>query len=217
MLILTIIAELDTEERNLVLDLWERYGEMMYAVALDVLGNREDAEDAVEETVMRIMSHLEKFRDRDDDSVKNQIVIYIRAVARNTAIDAYRRRKRRSGHEILMPEDAPEPEDGGSLPEEIIVTHELQETVRSALAALPEPAKDMVTLFYLEDYSYEEIADILVHGLGFVAAADVPDEVHLRLRLDGHHAGSLHAFKGCLAAHALLAGETDKRVELRIV
>jgi len=161
MLILTILAELDTEERNLVLDLWERYGEMMYAVALDVLGNREDAEDAVEETVMRIMSHLEKFRDRDDDSVKNQIVIYIRAVARNTAIDAYRRRKRRSGHEILMPEDAPEPEDDSLLPEEIVAAQELQKTVQNALSSLPRITKDAVTLFYLEGYSYEEISEIL--------------------------------------------------------
>ena len=161
MLILTILAELDTEERNLVLDLWERYGEMMYAVALDVLGNREDAEDAVEETVMRIMSHLEKFRDRDDDSVKNQIVICIRAVARNTAIDAYRRRKRRSGHEILMPKDAPEPEDDSLLPEEIVAAQELQKTVQNALSSLPRITKDAVTLFYLEDYSYEEISEIL--------------------------------------------------------
>ncbi|MCR4904882.1 MAG: sigma-70 family RNA polymerase sigma factor [Clostridiales bacterium] len=161
MLILAMLAELDAKERDLVLELWERYGEMMYAVALDVLGNREDAEDAVGETVERIMSHLEKFKDRDDDSVKNQIVIYIRAIARNTAIDAYRRRKRVSGHEILMPEDAPDPEDDAPLPEEILMTRELRETVQNALALLPQMTKDAVTLFYLEDYSYDEIAEIL--------------------------------------------------------
>ena len=161
MLIIAMLAELDAEERDLVLGLWERYGEMMAAVALDVLGNREDAEDAVEETVVRIMTHLEKFKNRDDDSVKNQIVIYIRAIARNAAIDAYRRRKRVSGHEILMPEDAPEPEDDALPPEEIVVGRELRETVQNALSLLPRTTKDAVTLFYLEEYSYEEIADIL--------------------------------------------------------
>ena len=161
MLILAMLAELDAEERDLVLELWERYGETMYAVALDVLGNREDAEDAVEETVLHIMSHLEKFRGRDVDSVKNQIVIYIRAVARNAAIDAYRKKKRRGGREIPMPEDASEPEDDALLPEEIVLTRELQKTVQDALNLLPQTTKDAVTLFYLEDYSYEEIADTL--------------------------------------------------------
>ena len=161
MLILAMLAELDAEERDLVLELWERYGETMYAVALDVLGNREDAEDAVEETVLHIMSHLDKFRGRDVDSVKNQIVIYIRAVARNAAIDAYRKKKRRGGREIPMPEDAPEPEDDALLPEEIVLTRELQKTVQDALNLLPQTTKDAVTLFYLEDYSYEEIADTL--------------------------------------------------------
>jgi RNA polymerase sigma-70 factor (ECF subfamily) len=161
MLILAMLTELDAEEQDLVLEIWERYGETMYAVALDVLGNREDAEDAVEETVLHIMSHLDKFRDRDGDSVKNQIVIYIRAVARNAAIDAYRKKKRRGGREIPMPEDAPEPEDDAPIPEEIVLTRELQKTVQDALNLLPRITKDAVTLFYLEDYSYEEIADTL--------------------------------------------------------
>lgn len=161
MLILAMLTELDAEEQDLVLEIWERYGETMYAVALDVLGNREDAEDAVEETVLHIMSHLNKFRDRDGDSVKNQIVIYIRAVARNAAIDAYRKKKRRGGREIPMPEDAPEPEDDAPIPEEIVLTRELQKTVQDALNLLPRITKDAVTLFYLEDYSYEEIADTL--------------------------------------------------------
>jgi RNA polymerase sigma-70 factor (ECF subfamily) len=161
MLILAMLTELDAEEQDLVLEIWERYGETMYAVALDVLGNREDAEDAVEETVLHIMSRLDKFRDRDGDSVKNQIVIYIRAVARNAAIDAYRKKKRRGGREIPMPEDAPEPEDDAPIPEEIVLTRELQKTVQDALNLLPRITKDAVTLFYLEDYSYEEIADTL--------------------------------------------------------
>ncbi|MBR4186369.1 MAG: RNA polymerase sigma factor [Clostridia bacterium] len=161
MLILAMLTELDAEEQDLVLEIWERYGETMYAVALDVLGNREDAEDAVEETVLHIMSHLDKFMGRDGDSVKNQIVIYIRAVARNAAIDAYRKKKRRGGREIPMPEDAPEPEDDAPIPEEIVLTRELQKTVQDALNLLPRITKDAVTLFYLEDYSYEEIADTL--------------------------------------------------------
>ena len=38
---------------------------------------------------------------------------------------------------------------------------ELRETVQNALSLLPRTTKDAVTLFYLEEYSYDEIADIL--------------------------------------------------------
>ena len=161
MLFAMMLAELDDDDRDFVFQLWEEYGDYMYSTAYDILGSREDAEDAVQEIVLKIMDNLTKFTDRDPDSVKNQIVIYVRCITKNTAIDAYRKNKRRAGHLAENAEDVREVPDFASLPDELVLTRELQDEVRDALRSLPQESRDAVNLFYLEDYSYEEIAAVM--------------------------------------------------------
>ena len=123
MLFAMMLAELDDDDRDFVFQLWEEYGDYMYSTAYDILGSREDAEDAVQEIVLKIMDNLTKFTDRDPDSVRNQIVIYVRCITKNTAIDAYRKNKRRAVHLAEDAETVREVPDFASLPDELVLTH----------------------------------------------------------------------------------------------
>jgi len=68
----------------------EKYERPLYWVAYDVLLDTEEARDAVQETFIRVHGALERF-DRTRD-----LMSWMFRIARNLAIDAYRRRRRRA-------------------------------------------------------------------------------------------------------------------------
>lgn len=89
-----LLGVLNEDDRDFVLALYERYGDFLYKTAYDILKNQSDAEDAVQDVMCKIIKHLDKFESSSERAIQNQIVIYISSIARNTAIDAYRKRAR---------------------------------------------------------------------------------------------------------------------------
>ena len=116
----------------------------------------------------KIIKHLDKFESSSERAIQNQIVIYISSIARNTAIDAYRKRARTMQKETglyIQTEDGEETpvelEDEDADIEDIAVTKENQAAVQRALLALSRDLQDAVNLVYLCGYSCVEAADVL--------------------------------------------------------
>ncbi len=121
----------------------EKYKDTVYRVALNFLGSPEDAEDAVQEVLMRL--YLSKERFEGDEHVKRWMIRVTLNFCKNVA----RAEKRR----------IPTP------PEELAlsVPFEAEEQIGlfTAVMSLPEKYRVPLYLFYYEEYSVKEIGRVL--------------------------------------------------------
>ena len=71
-------------------ELYELYEQKVYYVTYSILNNIQQAEDAVQETFITLYQHLEKIGNLNTEEIKR----YILRIAKNKAIDSYRKNKR---------------------------------------------------------------------------------------------------------------------------
>ncbi len=142
-----------------------RYYLRLYHLAYLKTNNAQDAEDVASETFVRALASLSRLRLKDDSA---SLYPWLHRIAVNLVVDSHRRRPP-SGVVSL---DAPliagirtlldtEDLDGGPTPHEVAERHEVQQLVRSAIAALPEDQADVLIYKHLGDLSLHEIAPLL--------------------------------------------------------
>jgi len=136
-----------SEFKHLVLPLSPR----LYRLAFRLLSNREEAEDVVQETYLKLWG------------MRNQLGTYrsVEALAvsitRNLCIDLLRKRKREQekASELIRPAGTePDALDG-------MIRNEQQANLLELINELPEPQRTLVHMRHLEDYPYEDIARIM--------------------------------------------------------
>ncbi len=128
----------------------ERYAASVRRVALAVLGDPDDADDAAQDALLAALTNLRQY-----DAARPFGPWLMRVVA-NAATD--RRRRRRVRHtEPLDPRLAA----GGVAPDAETQRRALGQRLREALAQLPERRRIAVVLFDVEGYSHAEIAHVL--------------------------------------------------------
>lgn len=118
----------------------------VYRTALYMLGNQQDALDAAQEALLRIYRNLPGYR------FEAKVETWAQRIALHTAVDFLRRRKK-----ILPLDEGMDPDRGRreSPVEWAGVSHD----VKCAIHRLPEPQRRVVILRYLQDFTYEEIAE----------------------------------------------------------
>lgn len=81
---LAVIMAIENEDDRLFVEtVFNRYAKKLYLVAYNILGNRADAEDCVQDTFVKIIDKLDRFKNaQKDDSLIKLLVI----VCRNTAL-----------------------------------------------------------------------------------------------------------------------------------
>ncbi|MGU3470844.1 RNA polymerase sigma factor SigW [Paenibacillus sp. D51F] len=141
-------------------DLVGMYQDKLYHLAYRMLYNRQEAEDAVQETFLRVFRNMERY----DESMKFSTWIY--RITTNLAIDRLRRRKPGFSLDAEVPEH--DGLDGYSMfasedasPEDEVLLSETQRIIRTAIDTLPPKYKSVMVLRYLEDLSLQEISDVL--------------------------------------------------------
>lgn len=132
-----------------------------------MLGNRDDASDAAQEAFVRAFRSLERFR--GDAS----FATWLHRIAVNVSLDAAQRRKRGPllYSDLECGGDSPpelDPVDLGQDPQAIAARRERSQSVRAAMAELPEHYRIVLVLFDLENHSYDEVAELLSLPLGTV-------------------------------------------------
>lgn len=128
----------------------ERYQRGLFAVAVRLLGNYEDARDATQNAFIRAYEHLDTF---DPD---RRFFSWICRIVVNESLNLKRARRAR---EPLA--DMPGGTAGGF---EEVVTGERRRELQHAMGRLPEDQRIVIVLRYFAELSYEEIS----------AAIDVP-------------------------------------------
>ena len=138
------------EEKRKFEALYERYRDLMFYTADQILGDTKDSEDVVHEAFLKIIDHLEKIGDPLCPQTRALIV----TITENKAIDLYRRRKRRS----MVPFD----EAYLGVPD-ISVIEQVEDGagIAGAIARLPGHYREVLLLKYAHGYSTEEVAELL--------------------------------------------------------
>ena len=163
-----VTAFLGGEERAFQ-ELVERYQTRLLNFIYRTIGDRERAEDLVQEVFIRVYRHLHRF----DRSKKFSTWAY--TIASNLAKNELRNRSRnplvlfQAITKNWQDEDRPlQFEDETTRPDDLYRKRHLRQLVEQATAQLPEHHREVFVLRELEGKSYEEIAEITSCNLGTV-------------------------------------------------
>jgi RNA polymerase sigma-70 factor (ECF subfamily) len=146
-----------------------RYQVRLLNFVYRMIGDRERAEDLVQEAFLRVHRHLDRF----DPSRKFSTWIY--TIASNLAKNELRNRSRspfvvleraRSGEEDGLSQV--DFEDSGTRPDDLYERRSLKALVDATVAKLASHHREVFVLRELEGKSYEEIAEIMHCNLGTV-------------------------------------------------
>lgn len=140
----------DTEAFGILV---ERHHDRCVRLALHIIGNREDAEDAVQDTFLRAYRYLGGYRERE------RFAAWLYRILVNQCRTVLARRRR---GETALPEwerAAPDASD-----EHDAERAALQEELERALALLPPDQREAVVLKFGEDLTYDEMSAITGAG-----------------------------------------------------
>jgi len=117
----------------------------LFAIAYGILQSREEAEDVVQDSLVKAWKTRWRVRDPE------KFPAWLATIARHRAHDIFRKRRNVPFSEQITEAIEPEPAD----------TTALDEQLHSALAALPELHRAALTLRYFEEMDYRIIENIL--------------------------------------------------------
>ena len=165
----TVVASFLNGEERAFTELVERYQNRLLNFIYRTIGDRDRAEDLVQEVFIRVYRHLHRF----DRSKKFSTWVY--TIASNLAKNELRNRSRnplvlfQTMQGSADDDDRPlQFEDTTSRPDDMYRKRHLRELVEDTVAKLPEHHRQVFVLRELEGKSYEEIAEITDCNLGTV-------------------------------------------------
>ena len=141
-----------------------------YNLARWLMRSAADAEDVVQEAMLRALTYFPSFRGGNARAWVLQIV-------RNTAYSMLRRRQAAAETVALDEEEAPDSEDwsaaaalreAGVTPESLLARVQARRQLDSLLAQLPVELRECIVLFELNQATYKEIAAITEVPIGTV-------------------------------------------------
>lgn len=136
--------------------LYEEYYLSLYRTALLILGNREEAEDVLQDTFLSIYKNINNLKEF------NKLRPWIFSILKNSCYTRYKNRKREFPDEFVLEKADSKLISSGE--DEFVLNNE----VESALLKLNHKEREVLVLFYYDDFSIEEIAKILKTFTGTV-------------------------------------------------
>jgi len=158
---------------------WER---KIYALAYGILGSREDARDASQETFISAYRNLQGFRG------EAKVSSWLHRIAVNQCISRQRRARVRAetglDDEVEASGESFLKTPAGESPARVSEATQRSEAVRRAVASLPQELREVVILKEFEELTFQEIADALQIPLSTVKSRLYTALKQLRLRLE---------------------------------
>lgn len=153
----------------------EQWGRIGFAMALRMLGSRDDAADAVQDSLYQLLRKWHSF-----DAQKGEAKSWFLKIVRNRCIDTIRTRSRHKHAFTDLQEIAQEDQGAGPNVEQ-------QEQIRhlkKQLNAMPDDSREILLLRDFHDLSYAEIAHILSIPAGTVMSRLHRSRQELRRRME---------------------------------
>lgn len=151
-----IIARLRKGERRLYATLIARYRDRGFSLAFRILRNREDAEEALQDAFVRAWNGLPKFEGASSFATWFYRILY------NVCMTSLTKKGRKAlfaeMDEAGIPDLAVEPELPGDYAG--VQMRDIVSRVSAVIGKLPEKYASMISMFYLQELTYAEIAEV---------------------------------------------------------
>jgi RNA polymerase sigma factor (sigma-70 family) len=131
--------------------LYRKYAKAMYNTSLRIVNNSDDAEDVLQE------AFTDAFRSLSDFNYRSTFGAWLKRIVINKSINILRKRKF-DIVDIDHPDVYVKAEDDGVDEEEIALK---VNAVKNSIKLLPDGYRAVISLYLLEGYDHEEIAEIL--------------------------------------------------------
>ena len=126
------------------------FQDKLYRFALSIVGNTFEAEDVVQEVLIKIWKKKDSFIQIENKEA------WCMTVTRNLAID--KRRRRKAIHEDVTTHYSIS--DNASNPEQVAEFNDTMSIIKSYIEKLPEGQKEVIHLRDIEGFTYKEISGI---------------------------------------------------------
>jgi RNA polymerase sigma-70 factor (ECF subfamily) len=140
----------------------ERHSRPVFRLAFRMTGNEQDAEDVVQESMLRAYKQLARFDERASFGT------WLYRIAANCSLDLVRSRKRRAGNQALAPEGGEELENPvltvaspDPNPERVALSGEVRERLSAAMGDLSATERSAFVLRHFEGMRIEDISRAL--------------------------------------------------------
>lgn len=145
--------------------LYDRYNRAVFSFALRMLGNREQAEELLQEVFVRAWRQARRFSEG-----RGTYITWLLSITHNMAIDEIRRQNRRprkaeSADPVLMLANV---RDENPSVEEQALLGDMRDVVTEAMAQLPEAQRSALELAYFRGFTQREIAEHQGQPLGTI-------------------------------------------------
>ena len=151
-----IVEIVRTKDKNFYAEIIRRYEKKLLRYALYLFNDEQLAADAVQEALIKAYVNLHSF------DVKKKFSSWLYRIVHNQAINLIRKNKQHS-----WIEENSELDSGIDL-EDDLIKKELKAHLHNCINQMPILYKEPLTLYFLEEKSYEEISDILRLPIGTV-------------------------------------------------
>lgn len=156
-----LVDQVRTHDEEALIQLYRRYGKLVYSIALQTLENQQDAEEVTQDVFLRVWESSDQY-----DPSLGRFPAWLTRITRNAAIDRLRKQQRREPTEGTVSLD-----NSPQLWETIQVADDKDELRRSLAAEIGRLApeqREAVFLAYFYGMTQREIAHQLKRPLGTV-------------------------------------------------
>jgi RNA polymerase sigma-70 factor (ECF subfamily) len=145
-----LIKAAQSGDREALVSLLRKIEHQVYRTAYYLLNNEQDAMDASQEALIRIYTKIRSYEE------KAQFQTWVQRIVTNICIDKFRRRRPSVSieeHDLVF-------RAGDNVEAEVLSAY-ASDDIREAINRLPDHHRTVVVLRYLQDFSYNEIAESL--------------------------------------------------------
>ncbi|WP_178987801.1 RNA polymerase sigma factor [Winogradskyella schleiferi] len=148
-----LINAIKNGDTNAYAQLVDLYKDLVYTLALRMLKHREEAEEVAQDAFVKVFKSLDNFKGDSKFST------WIYKVTYNTCLDRIKKNKKYLNN-VAIDEFTFNKLDVIDNALENMIMNEKQALIRNCVAELPEETSALLTLFYFEDLSLDEISQI---------------------------------------------------------
>jgi len=135
----------------------------MYAVALRMCANREDAQDCLQEAMLRVYRAIGSFKGQSTFST------WLYRITMNTCLDELRRKKNKQSASLdNLLDQGWAPTDTAASPEKHALMREMRGQLVKSINELPEDMRAAIVLRDIHGVAYDEIAEMLETNVGTI-------------------------------------------------
>jgi RNA polymerase sigma-70 factor (ECF subfamily) len=189
-----LIARMQAGDFEAFTELVDAHKDKIYALVHRLVGNKENAEDIIQETFLKAIDNIGQFRG------ESSFGTWIYAIALNLSRAYYAKQKQMD----LLPIDDYLPKSEAAHrgqsplldwqdPHRVLETRELRETVNKALESLPYKYREAFLLRYYNELSVKEVARLIGESEAAtksrILRARLAMREYLSTRMDGRYGG----------------------------